>query len=393
MRIAIVSLGSPADKSAWSGAPFYVTRELRRRYGDVHVVDTPRLDKVLQKASAAARWGLLPAREPLVCRAFGALIESRLETIQPDAVVAINAEHKVAYLAERWPVVLVSDGFFANIAGYYPKYQRLSARTLRNGDGQQRRLLDRAAGVVLSSEWAAQSAADHYRQPRSRFIVAPFGANLDAPPARAPLRSNEGPLKLLFVGYDWRRKGGDTVLDAFALLRRTLGDAELHIVGCEPPASFGLPGCFHHGRLSKADPGEAHRLDTLHRRSSFLFMPSRQEAYGLVYCDAAAFALPSIAADTGGVATVVEHGVSGLLLPSGSGPQAYAQAILDAWRCETTYETLQAGARRAFETRLNWRAWGDVMDAELRRVVVAESRARRFAFAPSPATELAPAGG
>lgn len=368
-RIALVSLGSPRSRASWSGTPFHILAELERRFGPVQVIDTPRLDRLLIHGSRLARLGLLPFREPLVSAWFGRRLSQRLRQAGAEVVVAIAAEGKVAALAGDWPMVVISDSFFANMVTYYDRYAGLSGRTLANGHAQQRRLLDAGAVVLLSSAWAACTAARDYGVPLSRFRVAPFGANLTREPDPPADRLVAGPLKLLFVGYDWARKGGDLVLESFLMLREHLPDAELHIVGARPPAAANLAGVFRHGPLRKGRPAEAAQLEGLFMDASLFMMPSRQEAYGLVYAEACAYGLPSVAAETGGVASVVEHGVSGLLLGPDARAADYAAAILELWRDRRAYRRMRLQARAAYEARLNWRAWGDAAEAAVREAM------------------------
>ena len=377
MRLAFLSIDNPFERSSWSGIPYYALRELQRRFTDVEVINTPVADKVLQRLAHLRKVGVSPTREPMVARYFARHIGRRLRHAHPDVVVAINAVHKLVGLHGRYPAIYCSDGFFSNIVDYYPQFANLSPRARRNGDRQQEQLLASKASICLSSDWAARTAASYYDAPRDRFQVVPFGANFDVDPPARPARPASGPLKLLFVGYDWARKGGDLVLEVFVELRRRLPDAELHIAGCTPEAAQGIPGVIVHGQLDKGDPVQAAKFESLFRESNFFFMPSRQEAYGLVYCEACAFALPPIAADTGGVGTIVHHGVNGLLMPSGAGPIAYVDAITAVWSKPAAYRAMQLAARDAYETRLNWRVWGDAIEHEAVRLTGgAKGRAR-----------------
>lgn len=368
MRLAFLSIDNPFERSSWSGIPYYALRELRRRFPDVHVINTPIADKVLQRAAHLRKFGVSPTREPIVARYFAGHIGKRLREVRPDLIVAINAVHKLVGLNGRYPAIYCSDGFFSNIVDYYPQFANLSPRARRNGDRQQEQLLASRASLCLSSEWAARTAANYYHAPRDRFQVVPFGANFDIDPPARPPRAAGGPLKLLFVGYDWSRKGGELVLPAFVELRQRFPDAELHIAGCSPEAAQGVPGVVVHGQLDKGDPEQAARLEGLFRDSSFFFMPSRQEAYGLAFCEACAFALPPVAADTGGVGTIVHHGDNGLLLPMRAGPSEYAAAIAEIWSRPAVYRAMQVAARDAYESRLNWRAWGDAIEREAVRL-------------------------
>jgi glycosyltransferase involved in cell wall biosynthesis len=366
MRVALVAQGSPFLRNSWSGIPFYAHRELARRFPDLHVLDTPRLDDWLRHGSGLARVGFFPAREPWITDHFRRLMNRRLAAVQPDIVVSIGAPHKVVDIHRKWPVIHVTDAMFASVIEHYPKYQLLNARSRQIGNALQARLITRASKILLCSEWAAMSAAAHYGVPAETFRVAPMGANLDEDPGSTEQRPATGPLRLLFVGYDWARKGGDIALAILRELRRRGYPAELHIVGCKPPEADGADGVVSHGVLLKSDPIQGARLRKLFRTSSFFLMPSRQEAYGLVYCEACAFGLPPVGARTGGVGAIIEDSRNGLLLPLHATPQEYADRMLAVWSDGGLYRSMQSAARADYLSRLNWRTWGDIAELEIR---------------------------
>src|SRR5262249_1642726 len=79
------------------------------------------------------------------------------------------------------------------------------------------------------SEWAKRSLERDYGARADRITVIHPGAVLDRFPDPAVRASwSAGPLKVLFVGGDFVRKGGDLLLDVW---RRELRDrVELHLV-------------------------------------------------------------------------------------------------------------------------------------------------------------------
>lgn len=368
MRLGYISIASPFDRASWSGVPWYSHKEVKRRFPDTHVIDTPRLDKIVTRLAPLARAGILVSREPLVAKLLSQHIDRQLEAIRPDAVVAVGAAHKLAYINPKWPVVYIADALFGTIIDYYDQYKRLNARTRRVGNQMQRSLVDRCDMLMMTSEWGRETAARAYDISDDRLMAVPYGANLENDPGfRPPVVG--GPLKLLFAGYAWERKGGPIALDIWRELRRRTGDAEFHIVGCRPPEAAGLDGVHVHGLLRKSDPTEYQRFADLFANSSFFLMPSRQEAFGLVYCETAAFGRPAVAISTGGVSTIVKDGETGILLPPGSSASDYADRILAAWSDNNAYAALCRAARSDYERRLNWRAWGDSLEVALGKAV------------------------
>ena len=119
------------------------------------------------------------------------------------------------------------------------------------------------------------------------------------PPGNFPeLKSGErdwSRKKILFVGRNWEVKGGDHLVRAFEILRKTERDASLIIIGCDPPESVGeLDGVECLGYLSMDAPSERSRLLEEYRTSTVFCMPSNWESTGMVFMEAASAGLPVI---------------------------------------------------------------------------------------------------
>lgn len=382
VRLAYVSLATPFDRASWSGIPWYSYHALRSRFPDIHVIETPRLDALVDRAGKLERYGLLVRRRNAVVRLYANRINAALERIQPDAIVGISAAHKLALIDPKWPVVYATDATFASVTSYYDKYHSLTATQLRQGERIQRALVDRVDHFALASQWAVDGARTSYGIPDDRLSVLPFGANLDIDPGMQP-PDLDRPLTLLFVGFDWNRKGGDLALETWRILRERTGNAELHIAGCEPESALGLEGVHVHGRINKSDPAGYRLFCDLFARSHFFMMPSRQEAYGIVYCEIAAFGRPAVAAATGGVPTIVRDGETGLLMPPDADAVSYADRIMALWSDPQAYRAMCTAARNRYENTLNWQSWCDGM-ADRIEAVVAQTAARRNAPAAHP---------
>ena len=80
--------------------------------------------------------------------------------------------------------------------------------------------IQKSAGIVYSSTWAAESAMRDYGAPREKICVIPFGANLDDVPTADQIyqKCDRRPWKIVFIGLYWHRKGGDIALKAFDAL-------------------------------------------------------------------------------------------------------------------------------------------------------------------------------
>lgn len=340
---------------------------LRRDYG-VHVIDSPWIDALLVKLVALSNRRIFFPRSRFSLQYFSWLLKRRLEQIDPDWVISVNAPHKIFDIARRWPSVYITDATFGSIAETYPRYTRLTTSSQAWSNRVEALTLSRCRATMVPSEWALQDALRLYGENAARVIAVPFGANLEPENAMLSCRDRlTRPLNLLFVGTDWTRKGGELALQTFKLLRRAYPDSLLHIVGDAPKECTGTEGVIHHRRLNRCCPEDEHRLANLFLSSTFFLMPSRQEAYGVVYCEACAFGLPPVAANVGGVSAIVRHNENGILPEPSASADDYAQSIETVWRNREQYTRMSQSARRSFENHLSWKCWGDGLASILSR--------------------------
>ncbi len=137
--------------------------------------------------------------------------------------------------------------------------------------------------------------------------------------------------------------------------------AELIVCGCTPPARFSHQSMRVIPFLDKNDERQRQELEQLYITSDFLLLPTRNECFGIVFCEANAFGLPVIATQTGGIPGVISDGENGVLLPYNGRGDAYAEVIAKIYREEQRYTELVRASRAAFDNRLNWDAWGVVV--------------------------------
>lgn len=181
-----------------------------------------------------------------------------------------------------------------------------------------RRVFRAARALVAWSRWAGDSLTADYGISADKVHVIRPGVDLRA--FRAPRTKAQGPVRILFVGGDFTRKGGD---DLLAAMRRVRGRVELDIVTSAPlrGALDCVPVRVHTG--VKPNSGE---LMDLYRRADIFALPSRGECYGLVISEALASGLPVVACAVGAMPEMVVDGDNGLLVPP-SAPAALAEAL------------------------------------------------------------------
>ena len=93
--------------------------------------------------------------------------------------------------------------------------------------------------------------------------------------------------------------------------------------------------------LDKAKQEHLERLCSILAKSHFLVLPTVFDAFGIVFCEASAYALPSITADVGGVGQAVKEGKNGYLLPADATANDYAEKIKTVFNDKESYFKLE----------------------------------------------------
>ncbi|MFH1689002.1 MAG: glycosyltransferase family 4 protein [Candidatus Eisenbacteria bacterium] len=392
MKIAFLTTHDPRDKLSWSGTIYYMSRALERHCGDVTNLGpvVPPLRNVLRVYGRLR--GKLGGRRYLhdrtigLARACSREVSRKLGSDYFDAIVATASSTATAYLETDIPIVHVSDTTFALMEDYHPGFSDLTEESHREGNEIEARAILCASVLAYPSRWAARSAVDDYGADEDRVRIVALGANLDvAPDADRVLRQREtADCTLLFVGRNWERKGGGIALKAAIRMNEAGVETRLIVCGCTPPDSAAHPCMKVEGFLDKRDERQSAELARLYGSADFLLLPTRNECYGMVFCEASAYGLPAIATDTGGVSDVVVDGKNGYTLPMEAGGDDYARVILELFRDHARYTKLRHASRHEFDERLNWDSWG----RQMRSIVESLTPSRGNLDKPRPCARL-----
>jgi len=281
-----------------------------------------------------------------------------------DWLYAPAAAAETAFLETDIPIMGLSD---ANhyLAQDYDSFRNLWQSSLEEFATIELRALHKFYKIAYPTSWVAQSTIHDLHIPSEKIFIAPFGANIvenEIPGFEQVVRTKKSDTcTLLFLGVDWERKGGAIAFNTLECLRSMNIPAELLICGCMPPSGFTHPHMKVIPFLDKRNKDDRYTIYSLLQSSSFLLLPTRAEAYGIVFCEASAFGLPSITSNVGGVSGVVIEEKNGHCLPYQSDGYDYAMVIREIWEDEQRYCTLSQSSREQYEKRLNWRVWAETV--------------------------------
>ncbi|MDP8911930.1 MAG: glycosyltransferase family 4 protein [Actinomycetota bacterium] len=202
-----------------------------------------------------------------------------------------------AIMLDATPIQFDALGYLDDRTDRIPGFPALKYRLVRA-------LFHRAAALLPFSSWAGRSLVEDYGVPEDRVFVTPPGVDTEAwHPGATQARDLQ---ELLFIGGDFERKGGPELLDWFRKAGRER--ARLTLVTRAPvPEEPGI-------RVVQA-ASNSPELRELVRSADIFVLPTRADCFSHATCEAMASGVPAVVTDVGGIADLVDDGVTGYLIP------------------------------------------------------------------------------
>ena len=362
MKIAYIIGDSPLDINIWSGTPYYVYKTLSKNHTVICLGEG---------MGNGAYWHhrftqnkkpfFIHDYSPDVCR----MLSNTIKAGKYDLVLT-STYTMASDLDINIPVLYFSDIVFTLCQGnYFDMTKELEKRAILC----EGKTLRRADKIIFSSESVKNTAVEFYNLPKEKIHVLDFGANIPDPQNVVPEKYDKNVCRLLFVGRDWKRKGGDKMLKCFQLLKEQNFPCELTIIGSKPDEELNDPDITVIPYLDKKKEEDLAKYDELLRRSHFMVLPTKYDAYGILFCEASAYGVPSISANVGGVSQPVKEGVNGFLLPKDALAEDYANKIREVFGDKELYLKLRQTSRKEYELRLNWKVWGKNVESIMEELV------------------------
>ena len=365
LKIAYITSEDAHNKHAWSGTTYYVAKSLQKHIGDVDFLGPVSpvflqfICQVFNKISLLIfnkRFDYRHSR--IMSKAYARIFSKKMQNKKYDLIVSPAGVGYVAYLKTTIPIVLICDRTIAGAISYHESLSKLWSFSLKQTLETEKLALQNCSKVIYSSTWAADAALKEYKIPE-KIVSIPFGANMDHVIAKEniQLRLSNKTCKLLMVGTSWENKGGPIAYECLLELIKMGIDSELIIVGCVPPKKFKHDKFKVIPFLKKNIEADLKKMEELYLDANFFILPTRFDAFGIVFCEAASYGLPSLGSNTGGVGSALVDNQNGYLMPSNANGVDYAKKISDVWNNKETYKNSIEKSRKCFDEQLNWDFW------------------------------------
>ncbi len=365
-RIAYITSKDPFDKKVSSGVYYYQSAALEKYCGKVYFLGPVNnviiniIRKSINFLQIFFEKKYKHSHSVIISKIYGRVFSKKLGNGEFDLVFADKASCEIAHLKTNTPVIYSTDATFNLLQGYYPGFKKLSGISVREGNIIEQKAVNKSSLVICTTKWAASSVQNDYNYPSERIHVLPRGANLDRIPDREIVNKKRktSVCRLLFIGKEFKRKGFDIVYKAKEYIRSRGVPVKLVVVGGVPPESFHDEDMEIIAYIDKNTENGINEFDRVMFNSDFLLLPTRAECMAIAICEAAAYGVPVITTDTGGISEGIKNGVNGYALKYDSDHTDYGEKIISIFSSDEKYYSLVRGSRSMFEKTMNWDVWG-----------------------------------
>jgi glycosyltransferase involved in cell wall biosynthesis len=313
VRIGFACLWDRQPEATWSHTPWHLRAAMRRQadISDVGVAPSGLTRDALRVMHARRRDGRLVTvwqQSRITDEYCRRAITAGVTRTGAEAVLEIQDLARLDV-----PYFILQDMSFDALlqlqAAGAPVFRPLPVATLQRRRDRQARVYERAAGLLPMSQWLARSLVEVSGVPAEKVHVVRAGISAVYTGER---RMRQRPRhRLLFVGRDFVRKGGDLVVDAVRTLRRDV-DPSITLTIAGPPA-WPLAGEVPDG-VDFLGPRPLAEVGHLFDTHDLLVMPSRLEPFGIVFAEAISRGLPCVGRDAFAMPEIITPGRTGALV-------------------------------------------------------------------------------
>jgi glycosyltransferase involved in cell wall biosynthesis len=311
----------PFDSTTWSGSSYYFFDSIRRS-GHLHKAISAQpskkiqfLYKLLSFNPNIDKWKFKYHIDVDYYKQMTKVALSKIKKMDDNyynVILQVGAWYDLTGIKGK-VTVSYHDGNLYTLTKSPYGYPKIHEKYIKKTLNYEARLYKKIDYIFPMSKWLAGSFIKDFGIKSDK--VLPVGAGINIP-LRYTTELNEKDYSvpaILFIGKDFKRKGGDDLLSAFKSVKREIPRATLTIIG--PSYRINEEGVRNLGPISKMTDNGLKRIVEAYKEASIFVMPSLYEPFGIVFCEAMAFALPCVGANICAIPEIIVHQKSGLLVP------------------------------------------------------------------------------
>jgi glycosyltransferase involved in cell wall biosynthesis len=242
---------------------------------------------------------------------MGLAMNRQIRDLKPDAALVGNMALNLVRRRKATPIFTMLDATQRQLQAFGAGYGIYPAKSqaLENIKHRMRCHAYRGcAGIFAFSEWARRSLIADYGVDSRKVHVLPHGAVVERWPRQERQEKSGAPCNILFVGADFKRKGGEFLLNWAAQTRNR--EWHMHLV-TRDRIETADDRITVHNDVAPDDP----RLTTLFAEADVFALPTLVDCSPLAIAEAFAAGVPVISSDVAGIPEMIIQGVTGFAIP------------------------------------------------------------------------------
>jgi glycosyltransferase involved in cell wall biosynthesis len=369
MKIAFIGFEDIKDPFLWSGIPFTLYSKLKSRSDvevkvftshklKVHFPFSVLIKRLFYNKLLTHRFGVYRFdRENWCIKANSEIINTALKAFKPDVILCCTA-YQINEIKTNKPIFIYTDATFKLLNTYYTDYIRYCKTAVQQAELVEKTAFDKAKGIVFSSNWAKNSAIKDYKVNASKINIIPFGSNLKLPnnyQLKITKEISRAHFSLLFVGYDYERKGLSKATAIHQKLITAGVNSILTIIGAnELEKEYNQKNINFIGKLEMKNSKDVTTLLNSFDNAHFLILPTKADCTPIVFSEASSLAIPTITHSIGGTDEIIKNDINGIILPIESEVELFVEKILFYIDNDQEYQKLRNNTYKEYCERLNW---------------------------------------
>lgn len=371
-RIILLSEKDPLSKKDWSGIPYFMYHALQKWY-DVEHIKAPSFRAIKLFGYYFGKvFSFFTGKKYIfdygvvIGWFFGRYYSRALKDKQGYAFIFVPAGlTEIAFIKTKIPIIGFGDCSILQLFNYYPSLNDASSISVRELRYVEQRALNKLQLALFSSSWASDFVKREFKIERTATI--PFGSNITLSPKTKDKAPSLERCSLLFVGVDWKRKGGDTVLKIHQSLVEKGIKSDLTIIGSTPPINTELSDDIHIiNTLDKDSVYGERKFVSILEQTDFFILPTVADCTPIVIAEAFSAGIPVLSTKTGGIPSMVLNEVNGFLFDP-SDVNGYVEKIMEMLTNPIQYNTISKNCILFSNETYNWNHWAE----EVRNVSIA----------------------
>lgn len=295
-----------------------------------------------------------------------AYLKKKLEKINKnyDIVFQFSSMYSHFLKTPKKPYVVFVDWTRSLSHREYPAWSPIvSPKKIKRWLELEGDLYRNACNVFTPSNYTRNSLIADYSVDENKVIVVGYGPTLETIPEEN--YKNECNNKtILFVGFDFQRKGGLLLLEAFKKVKKVIGGAKLIIVSqYQVNPDIKEDGIVFYDSKTKRDD-----VLKLFKEASLFVLPSICEPFGLVLLEAMAYKLPCVGTSIDAIPEIIEDEKTGFLVPANDSTTLADKIVFLLKNPELAKKMGEAGFRRMKE-KFTWSNVSEKIEIHLLKVL------------------------